>query len=350
MGHSAVSQKKISRKQSSVNAGKQRDADRRLRQSIRFARILKLLELLQCRVRHNAVSLARELEVSRRTIQRDLNVLELAGIDYSHDAVQGCYVLRGDYRFAVTGLTDDELFGQATATALTSAKGLDVGKGAEPTTRKLRATGRSSSQMLLEDALRVTAVLDMKLADHEGHKESIRVIQHALVEKRGLEGIYLSPYQTTEKRLILHPIRLCLVKQAWYLIARPDGSDHPVTYRVQRFRSLRGLDLPSDVLAEFDLRAYFGNAWGVYRGNKSYEVEVRFTPEAAAVVTETTWHHTQKTCWNNDGSVTLLFQVDGLEEIVWWVLGWSGVVGVIRPIELRTLVRNGLQKGLKLNQ
>jgi hypothetical protein len=62
------------------------------------------------------------------------------------------------------------------------------------------------------------------------------------------------------------------------------------------------------------LRAYFGNAWAVYRGDVSYEVEVRFVPEAAALVTETTWHHTQQARRNEDGSVTLSFRVDGLQE------------------------------------
>src|SRR5260221_196321 len=56
------------------------DKDRRQRQAARFARILPLLELLQSRVRHKAGSLARELGVSSRTVQRDLDVLELAGI------------------------------------------------------------------------------------------------------------------------------------------------------------------------------------------------------------------------------------------------------------------------------
>ena len=195
----------------------------------------------------------------------------------------------------MTGLTDDELLGQATATALTSAKGLDVGRGAEPTTRKLRGTGRESSRGLLEDVLRVTAVLDLKLADHEGHRDAIKVIQEALVGNKCLEGVYLSPYQKTEKRLFLHPIRVCLVPQAWYLIARPEDSDHPVTCRVQRFRSLRKLVLPSDVPTDFDLRVYFGNAWAVFRGQRTYEAEVRFCPEAASMVTETTWHHTQQT-------------------------------------------------------
>ena len=336
-------------KKPKVDAKKRRDKDRRLRQASRFARILTLLELLQSRVRYDAGSLARELKVSRRTVQRDLDVLELAGIPCPYVAEQGGYVLSGDCRFAVTGLTDDELLGQATATALTSAKGLDVGRGAQLTTRKLQAAGHRNFPTLLEDALRVTAVLDLKLADHEGHRDAIKVIQEALVGNKCLEGVYLSPYQKKEKRLILHPIRLCLVKQAWYLVARPDGSDHPVTYRVQRFRSLRKLDLFSEVPTDFDLRAYFGNAWAVYRGEQSYDVEIRFTPEAAPLVTETTWHHTQQTQFYDDGAVTMKFQVDGLEEIVRWLLGWAGRVEIVRPKELRLLYLTQLKQAIDMN-
>lgn len=322
---------------------------RRQRQAERFVRILKLLELLQERALHDAKALAVALGTTERTVYRDLQVLELAGINCDYDTGRGGYALRGDYRFAVAGLTEDELLGQATAVALTSAKGLDVGEGAGPAARKIRVTGRGTSGTLLEDALRVTKVLDLKLADHEGHKEAIRTIQLALVGKLALEGVYSSPYQTGEKRILLHPIRLCLVKQAWYLIARPDGSDHPVTYRVARFRSLRKLALRSDVPEEFDLRAYFGDAWVVYRGGTKYEVELRFSPEAGAVVSETTWHHTQAGRRAEDGTVTLTFLVDGLEEIVWWVLGWSGVVEVVRPPELRELVVEKLRRALDLN-
>ena len=106
----------------------------------------------------------------------------------------------------------------------------------------------------------------------------------------------------------------------------------------------------TEVPAEFDLRAYFGDAWGVYRGERSYEVELRFAPEAAGVVMETTWHHTQQSRKNDDGSVTLSFRVDGLKEIVWWVLGWSGNVEVVRPPELRQMVLERLRRALALNE
>ncbi len=67
------------------------------------------------------------------------------------------------------------------------------------------------------------------------------------------------------------------------------------------------------------------------------------------MVSETTWHHTQESRRHEDGSVTLSFRVDGLEEIVWWVLGWSGFVEVVRPLELRLLVVEKLQGGLTMN-
>ena len=230
-------------------------------------------------------SLASGLGVVPRTVRRDMEVLRLCGVGVGYDPSERGYILRGDWRFAVAGLTDDELLGQATAVALTSAKGLDVGEGAGPTARKLRSTGREGARTLLEDAIRVTAALDLKLADHEGHRESMRSAQLALVGGSALEGIYSSPHRRGERLLVLHPIRLCLVKQAWYLIASPEGSDRVTTYRIARFRSLRKLALRSEVPRDFDLRAYFGDAWSVYRGEVSHEVEVRFEPEAAGLVT-----------------------------------------------------------------
>ncbi len=54
------------------------------------------------------------------------------------------------------------------------------------------------------------------------------------------------------------------------------------------------------------------------------DVEVCFTPEAARMATETVWHHTQTSTHHKDGSVTLKFKVDGLEEIpLGFVMDWS---------------------------
>ena len=325
------------------------DSDRRLRQAGRFARVLRVLEMIQGRAGYGVKEMAAELECSERTIFRDLNVLELAGVPWFHDQEDQRYRVRPGYNFPAMNLSDDEIIGQATATVITSAPGLDVTKGASPTTRKLWAGSRERSSKLLDDVEKVTSVLDLKLADHSRSHEAIRTVQWALTQGRKLTGTYLSPYEQKPKRLELHPYRLCLVRQAWYLVARPDHSDHPQTYRVARFRTLRPSDSPTQIPDDFNLRAYFGNAWGVYRGSQSFKVEVRFTREATELVTETTWHATQTVERHKDGSVTLGFLVDGLNEMAYWLLGWSGRVTVIHPPELREMILEHLRKALDMN-
>lgn len=326
------------------------DGDRRARQAGRLARVLRVLELIQGRARYGVKEIAAELECSTRTVFRDLAVLQMAGVPYFYDRDDQCFRVRPGFRFPTLNLVDDELIGQATANTMTSSPGLDVTSGAGPTTRKLRATSTEQAAKLLADVERVTSVLDLKLADHSRHHETIKTIQWTLIKGQQLTGTYASPYEPRPKRVHLHPYRLCLVRQSWYLIARPDEGDQPQTYRVPRFKTLRPHDAPSTVPDDFDLKGYFGNAWGVYRGSESYQVLVRFSREAADLVTETTWHSTQEVQRHDDGEVTLSFVVDGLNEVVHWLLGWSGRVTVVRPQELRSMLLDHLGKAIDLNR
>ena len=70
-----------------------------------------------------------------------------------------------------------------------------------------------------------------------------------------------------------------------------------------RFKSLRMLDTAAEVPEDFDLSSYFGNAWGVFRGEKTFDIEVQFTRDAVAIVRETKWHPTQRAKEHPDGTV-----------------------------------------------
>jgi predicted DNA-binding transcriptional regulator YafY len=98
---------------------------------------------------------------------------------------------------------------------------------------------------------------------------------------------------------------------------------------------------------EFNLRDYFGNAWSVYRGTDSHDVELLFEKGAADIVTETIWHHTQKARRHSNGTVTLTFTVDGLDEIVRWIVGWAGRVKVIAPEALKKKVVDQHRKAIE---
>ncbi len=326
------------------------DRDRRVRQADRLARILRVLELIQSRGRWTTRAIAEELECSERTVYRDLDVLRFAGIPYYREGDQQFLRLRPDFRFPPLSLTDDELLGLSVASTLTKSPGLDVTAGAGPTVKKLAALSEEQTQELIDDSTRLVSVLDLKLADHSRHHEAIRTIQHALLQGNQIGSLYESPYEPRQIKLKLHPYRLCLIKNAWYLIARPDAETSPRTFRVTRFKAIRTIDQPNDAPVDFDLRSYFGNAWAVYRGETSYSVELWFAAAAAGIVTETIWHSTQNPTHYNDGSVTLKFEVDGLPEIANWVLRWTGKCRIVNPPELRDRVMGLLEAGLSMHR
>lgn len=325
------------------------DGDRRIKQADRFSRLLKILELIQGKGRWNAADLAKQFECSRRTIHRHLDVLELAGVPWFYDKIQKCYRVRTGFLFPAIHLNADELLGLGMASAISSAKGLDAVGGSGPTLAKVMMQSSEEQAKLLSEAQKLVRVLSINLADHGHHQETIRTAQWALLKRRKVSGWYKSPYEASPIRLTIDPYRLCLMKQAWYLIGKAKGDEAPKTYRIMRFQSLRMLDEPAEVPNDFDLEDFFGNAWGVYRGDKSYDVKIRFTKDAAPLVTETVWHRTQQVQSQKDGSAILTFRVDGLSEIVHWVLGWTGRAEVLEPVELRELVAGYLRKGLEMN-
>jgi predicted DNA-binding transcriptional regulator YafY len=325
------------------------EEDRRAQQAVRMANVLGILERLLQRSKWNVKSLAADLELSERTVHRYLDVLEMVGVPFYYDREEKCYRVRPGYTFPVANLTSDEALGQATATVISEAVGLDDATTARPTTRKIAARSREATRDLLSDAEAVMAVLDLKLADHSRHREMIKTVQWALVEKKQLAGEYESPHEEGPAQFVLHPYRLCLTNRAWYLIARASEQRQPWTFRVARFKSLRIVDSPAIVPEDFDLQAYFGNAWCVYRGEESYDVQIEFVKEVADLVTETTWHQTQQVKRHKDGRVTLMFQVDGLKELLRWVLGWSGRCKIIQPAKLREMVAEQLRAALKMN-
>ncbi len=322
------------------------DRDRRVRQHARMARVLKILNLIQSRGRWNVKALAEELECSARTIYRDLEVLEFAGVPWFFDETDQCFRVRPDFRFPTLGLTTEESLGQSVATLLTQAAGLDAGGTAGATTRKLAANSPQEVQQVLADAMQLIEVFDLKLADHSKHHETIKTAQFALLQGRQLTGTYESPYEAQSRKIVLHPYRLCLIKNAWYLVGHLEGEQTPKTLRITRFHTLRMLDSPAVVPETFNLREYLGNAWAVYRGDQTYQVELLFNPAGGKLVTETQWHHTQQVTHHRDGCVTLKFTVDGLDEILHWLLSWAGRVKILQPPQLRKLYRQTLQQAL----
>jgi predicted DNA-binding transcriptional regulator YafY len=276
-------------------------------------------------------------------------VLAFAGVPHYFDEVENCYRVASDCKLPSLPLSDAEAFGQAVATVLGGNDALGIVGGAGPITRKLMAEAEKTTRQVLADAASLLDAFNLQLADHSRCAETVPAIQQALLGLRQLSGLYETPHKSRPLRMTIHPYRLCFIKQAWYLVGRIEGEEDPKTFRLARFKSLKVIAKPSDVPVNFDLRGYFGNAWAVYRGSETFSVRVWFSVEASPLVSEAVWHRTQTVQRLADGSAVLGFTVDGLEEIVGWVLSWAGQARVLEPVRLHEMVVERLEAALDLH-
>jgi proteasome accessory factor B len=101
---------------------------------------------------------------------------------------------------------------------------------------------------------------------------------------------------------------------------------------------------------DFSLENYFGHAWLMIRGDRRYHVVIRFQPKVAGNVDEVVWHKTQRTTHLPDGAMLFEVDVDGVEEIAWWVLGYGDQAEALEPPELRALIAGHARRMATLYQ
>jgi proteasome accessory factor B len=138
-------------------------------------------------------------------------------------------------------------------------------------------------------------------------------------------------------------------ERAWYLIGR--SSHHHGAVRTFKLGRLKHLTPTGRFFAPpkgLTLEKHLGNAWRMIRGSPTSEVVLKFSPMVSPNVAEVNWHRTQRLRWDDDGAVHFTVTVDGLDEIVWWILGYGPEVEVISPPELRDRLAALTQRMLKM--
>ncbi|MEV0115210.1 WYL domain-containing protein [Streptomyces sp. NPDC050844] len=223
---------------------------------MRADRLLALLLLLQNRGRMTAPELADELEVSVRTVYRDVDALAASGVPvYAERGPAGGFRLMDGYRTRLTGLTDDEA--DSLALAGMPAAAADLGLGAELVTAQLKL-GAALPARLGERSRRIQ---ERFLLDAEGWFRAadpaplLPVVADAVWRRRVLRAHYQRWGGEVHREL--HPLGLVLKAGNWYLVATAD--DTVRTYRVSRFLDVTAEDgdEPSERPAGFDLAAYW---------------------------------------------------------------------------------------------
>ncbi|MFP1629032.1 helix-turn-helix transcriptional regulator [Streptomyces sp. 5K101] len=250
---------------------------------MKAGRLVSILLLLQTRGRMTAAQLARELDVSVRTVYRDVEALHSAGVPLYGDAGHaGGYQLLAGYRTRLTGLSA----GEAEALFLSGIPGPAAELGLGPALAAAQLKLRAALPAALRDQadrIRTRFHLDAPgwyAADEE--VPHLTAVADAVWHSRVLAVRYRRWKEPTDVDRRLEPYGLVLKAGRWYVVAGPG----PRTYRVDRILELESQGQEFSPPADFDLAAY----WQRYQADfvarlHRGEAVVRLSPAAAARLT-----------------------------------------------------------------
>ena len=251
---------------------------------MRASRLVTLLLLLQTRGRMTAAELARELEVSERTVHRDVDALGEAGVPiYAERGPHGGVQLVEGYRTRLTGMTGDE----AEAVFLSGLPGpaAELGLGTVVTAARLKVLAALPSELRvrasrLVERFYLDAAAWFRTGDSVPH---LAEVAEAVWEGRRLRIEYERDDVRVER--VLEPLGLVLKAGIWYAVASVEGEIR--TYRLSRVTAARALDERFERPEGFDLAAHWAESIAAYeREVPRIDVTVRVVPDRVGALAD----------------------------------------------------------------
>lgn len=304
---------------------------------MRASRLVQLLLVLQARGRTTAAVLATELEVSERTIHRDVDALSAAGVPiYAERGPGGGIQLVDGYRTRLTGLTASE----AEALFLSGLPGpaAELGLGTVVAAARLKVLAALPTEL----RARASRLVERFHLDAAGWFHATESVPHlaalaeAVWESRRIQVAYRRGSSQVERRI--EPLGLVLKAGVWYVVAATEGQIR--TYRGRRIVAVRDTGETFVRPSEFDLPAHWNESIAAYeRDLPRVDVTVRVDRRAigllADMVGERAVREAQVLDEEKEGWRRLRLSVDWPEEVPGRMIALGGAVEIIEPVEIR---------------
>jgi predicted DNA-binding transcriptional regulator YafY len=313
-----------------------------------LARLLQLLMILQSERFPNARRLAQACAVSRRTIYRDLAILEAAGIDVLYQTERQGYQLARDCWLQPTQLEDNE----ALALLILSRHG--CAHAPFGLVRNARS-GLAKVMQSLPGELRARISIGSELIPDDGagleiapDRQSIyETILSALLYRRRLLLWHREHEQSPIEATSLSLYRLARIRGKWSLVGHSSADRSVRMFEIAWIERLEKTNEPYTIPPRFRLERFLEKSGHAAIAPRQ-EVQLRFTPNAARSLRDAPLGHNQRTDAGPGGSIDVCLYVEHLEEIVLWVVGFGDQVEVLEPNELKKAVLSWAQRIIQI--
>jgi predicted DNA-binding transcriptional regulator YafY len=308
---------------------------------MRADRLLSIMLLLQMRRRITARELAKRLEVSERTIHRDMEALGAAGIPvYAERGTGGGWALAESYQTNLTGLNEAEIQALFFTSPPHLLADLGLHRASEAALIKLLAALPAMSR---RDAEFARQRLHVDGAGWQRAREPVPflpALQEAIWQERRLSLTYQRGDDTTVERLV-DPLGLVAKGSVWYLVAAVEGDIR--TYRVARVRGAVVTEQPCQRPPDFDLAAHWEQSSIEFRAHlPRYPVTLRTSPALLPALRAAAWGKWARVEEvgppDAAGWVGVAIRFEEEHYACEYVLSFGTQVEVLEPTELRALV------------
>lgn len=300
-----------------------------------MSRMMIIHELLQKEKLPNRRQLAEKLEISRKTIQRDIDFMrDRLGLPIEYDEKRyGYYYTEPVHHFPNMEITEGEV-----VALFMAQKALSLYKGT-PFEKPLRAAFEKLAHGLQETISISLADLDSAFSfSMQGLDVTdagiFEVLSRCVLGSREVEFEYCKLESSKYETRRVQPYHLSCVEKQWYLFAFDLNRQEVRTFAVSRIGEARMTPKTFAKPSDFSFPQHLANSFGVRTGAKLYEVRIWFDSLAAKLVRERVWHPSQKIEELEKGEVELKMTLNGLTEVKRWVLSWGQRAKVLAPDEL----------------
>ena len=303
---------------------------------MRADRLLSILLLLQTHQRLTGRNLAKRLEVSERTIHRDMEALGMAGVPVSAErGTGGGWSLLEGYRTNLTGLNTAEIQALLLARPAGLLSDLGLQQAAEAALLKLLAALPAVSRSNAEYARQRLHIDGAGWHEAREAVPYLLTIQEAIWQERKLHLSYQRGDGTQVERLT-DPLGLVAKGGIWYLVAAVDGELR--SYRVSRVQAAQMTDEPFTRLEGFDLAAYWQQSTAAFKVHlPRYPATLRADPDIVSAMRSADRYARVEQVGppENDGWVTVGMLFEEEHNALEYVLRFGRQVRVVEPASLR---------------
>jgi len=311
----------------------------------------KLIKVLQVhRFGLSIEVLADRLECAKRTVQRDLEVLQ----DFFPISYEQRDRGKRFWKLAHNTVESEQL--QLTMTEMLSLflsqqyllplSGTQFGDGLQTAIQKIRALLPSRALTYFEGLDEAFFIKNLGYHDYSSQDKEIRILNEATLHQQVLRVTYRSASKGTEVISEFHPYGMVLLHASLYCIGYLACHEEVRTLKVARIKGLTRLDKTFRKPADFSLAGHFQGAFGVFQTQRPQTIHAVFTGWAATNLRETQWHPSQKILSDDGQTVTAALELDSTVELKRWILGFGRYAKVTYPKRLADEVQDELRTAL----